>query len=261
MILFGRRILITGVVNTDSIAFAVAQRAQALGANLMLTAFPRDRSLTEQAAARLDHPVPIVDLDVTDPDGYAVVGERIAEEFGQLDGALHAVAFAPRDALGGQMTDAVPESVNLSFQTSVFSLAQLAGLCRDHAPEEGASVVALGFHASGAWPTYNWMGVCKSALESTTRYLARDMGPSGIRVNVVSSGPMHTRAAGGIEGFEQLLEAWEVGAPMHWDALDPLPVADAVCFLMSRMSRAISGEVLHVDGGFHAMAAPLRSAA
>ena len=148
--------------------------------------------------------------------------------------------------------------MNLAFQTSVFSYASLARALCELAPEEGASLVGLDFDAAGAWPVYNWMGVCKAALESVNRYLARDLGARSIRANLVAAGPLHTRAAGGIPGFDSLLSAWERGAPISWDAGDPTPTADAVCFLLSDLARAVTGEILHVDGGYHAMAAALR---
>lgn len=151
--------------------------------------------------------------------------------------------------------------MNLAFQTSAFSYASLGGVLADLAPESGGALVGLDFDAAGAWPVYNWMGVCKAALESVNRYVARDLGPRRIRANLVAAGPIHTRAAGGIAGFDQLLTAWETRAPMPWDPRDPGPVADTVCFLLSDLARAITGELLHVDAGYHAMAAALRPAA
>jgi enoyl ACP reductase len=255
----GKRFMITGVVNTDSIAYAVAQQASALGAEVLLGAFPRDRHLADEAAASLGGKPSVINLDVTKPDDLDRMVDTVRDRWGRLDGALHAVAFAPRDTLSGRLGDARPENINLAFQTSAVSLVGLANAVALLAPAGGASVVALDFDSSRAWPVYNWMGVCKSALESAGRYLARDLGPSRIRVNMVAAGPLHTRAAGGIPGFESLLDAWEHQAPIAWDANDPTPVADAVCFLLSDFARAITGEILHVDGGYHAMAAPLRS--
>jgi enoyl ACP reductase len=253
----GKRLIITGVVNCDSIAYAVADRAQALGAEILLGAFPRDRNLTESAAAALGSPPPVIDLDVTDPADLDRMVESVRERWSHIDGALHAVAFAPRETLAGRLADAAPEKINLAFQTSAVSLVGLANAVASLAPQNGASIVALDFDAARAWPVYNWMGVCKAALESVGRYLARDLGPSRIRVNLVAAGPLHTRAADGIPGFEALLEAWEHQSPMRWDPGDPTPVADAVCFLLSDFARAITGEILHVDGGYHAIAAPL----
>lgn len=252
-LLEGKRIVVTGVVNTESIAFAVARSAQLEGAQVALTAFPRDRVLAEEAAAQMPARVPIYDLDATNADDYAKLTDDLRAELGGIDGLLHSVAFAPSDALSGAMSGARPEGVSLAFQTSAFSLASMTQLCADLAPPEGASVVALGFDADRAWPVYNWMGVCKAALDATCRYLARDFGPAGIRVNVVAAGPLHTRAAGGIPGFERLLEEWERSAPIAWDSSDPAPVADAVTFLLADAGRAITGEVLHVDGGLHAV--------
>lgn len=252
-----KRLLITGLVNTDSIAFAVAERAQLNGATVVLSALGRDLELAEQAAAKLPSRAELIELDVTKTEELETAKGRIADVLGGLDGALHAVAFAPRDALGGDFVDARPEGIELAFRTSAWSLAGLGSILRDLAPAEGGSLVGLDFDAGGgAWPVYNWMGVCKAALQSTARYLARDLGSRGIRVNLVAAGPLHTRAAGGIPGFDHLLDAWERQAPLGWDPRDAGPAADAVTFLLCDWSRAITGEILHADGGYHAMAAP-----
>lgn len=258
MILQGQRLLITGVVTTDSIAHAVAATAQRFGAEVVLTGFERDHARTVEAAQSLPTPVDVLELDVTDPGHYERLAHDLDRRWGGLDGALHAVAFAPRPALGGQFLDADRASVERAFATSTFSYAQLARLLADLAPEGGGSLVGLDFDAAGAWPVYNWMGVCKSALESVSRYVARDLGPRGIRSNLVAAGPLRTRAAGGIPEFDRLTDAWEARAPMRWDPVDNQPVADATCFLLSDLARAVTGEILHVDGGYHAMAANLR---
>ena len=254
----GKRLIITGIATADSIAFAVAERAQLEGAEVIATTLGRDRELTEQAVAKLPHPVEVVELDVTRPEDFDSLIEHLRSRWGGVDGALHAVAFAPRDALAGSFLAARPEGVNLAFQTSAFSYASLARVLAALAPDDGAALVGLDFDAQEAWPVYNWMGVCKAALESVNRYVARDLGACGIRANLVAAGPLHTRAAGGIPDFDRLLSAWDRGAPIHWDARDPAPVADAACFLLSDLARAITGEILHVDGGYHAMAAALR---
>lgn len=253
-----KRLLITGVVNTDSIAYATAERALEQGAKVMLSAFPRDLELTAEAARNLPGTVEIVELDATRSEDLEALRERLSTSFGGLDGVLHAIAFAPREALAGDFFEARPESVSLAFHTSAFSYASLGRVLRDLAPEKGGSLVGLDFDAAGAWPVYNWMGVCKAGLESVSRYLARDLGPRGIRSNLIAAGPLHTRAAGGIPDFEALLENWESRSPLDWDPEDPYPVADVACFMFSDMSRAISGEIVHVDGGYHAMAGNLR---
>jgi enoyl-[acyl-carrier protein] reductase I len=254
VILAGKRILITGVMTRDSIAFHVAERAQRAGAEVILTGFGRARRLTERAAARLPEPVEVLELDATRPEDFAALTEELRTRWGSVDGALHAIAFAPGDALGGGFLDTPPESAATAFLTSAFSFKSLAGALRPLLGE-GGSLVALGFDASVAWPAYDWMGVAKAALEATGRYLARDLGSDGVRVNLVSAGPLETVAAGGIPGFAQLAGAWRSGAPLGWDTADPAPVADAVCFLLSDLARGISGEILHVDGGYHAMGA------
>ena len=254
-----KRLLITGVVTTDSIAFATAARAQALGAEVILTALDRDRTLCQQAALELPATPDVLALDVTRPEDFDALADELRSRWEALDGALHAVAFAPQDALSGDFLAANPDGINLAFQTSAVSLAGLARVLVNLAPPHGASLVGLDFDAAGAWPVYNWMGVCKAALEAASRYLARDLGPRNIRANLIAAGPLHTRAAGGIPDFQRLLDAWEVQAPLTWNPADPNPVADAACFLLSDSARAITGEILHVDGGYHAMAAPLRA--
>jgi enoyl ACP reductase len=253
----GKRILVTGVVNDESIAFAVARRAVTLGAEVVLTAFDRDRERTEAASRLLPVPVEVLELDVTRPEHFDALGDQLAERWGGLDGALHAVAFAPRAALAGSFLDADLDSVQRAFATSTYSYAALARVVARLAPAQGAALVGLDFDAAGAWPVYNWMGVCKAALEAASRYVARDLGPAGIRSNLVAAGPLVTRAASGIPEFERLTDAWAERSPVAWDPVDPDPVADAVCFLLSDHARSVTGEILHVDGGYHAMAAPL----
>jgi meromycolic acid enoyl-[acyl-carrier-protein] reductase len=255
VILAGKRLLITGVITKDSIAFHVAQRAQEEGASVLLTSFGRVRRLTERAAQRLPEPVEVLELDVNSEADLGSLTGALREHWGELDGALHAIAFAPEDALGGRFMSAPPASAIEAFQTSAFSLKALAQALVPLMPA-GSGIVGMDFDASVAWPVYDWMGVAKAALESVSRYLARDLGAQGIRVNLVSAGPIGTVAARGIPGFERLAELWRAQAPLGWDAADPSPVAGAACFLFSDLASAITGEILHVDGGFHAVGAP-----
>ncbi len=254
-LLAGKRIVVTGVVTRSSIAFSVAERAQQLGAQIVLTSFGRARRLTERVATQLPGPVDVLELDATRPEDFERLRHKLGERWGGVDGALHAIAYAPPDALGGGFLDTPPESAATAFLTSAYSFKALGATLRP-LMTGGGSLVALDFDATVAWPAYDWMGVAKGALEATSRYLARDLGPQAIRVNLVSAGPLATLAAGGIPGFAELAGAWPGRAPLGWDAADPAPVADAVCFLFSDFSRAITGELLHVDGGFHAMGAP-----
>jgi enoyl-[acyl-carrier protein] reductase I len=254
VILDGKRLLITGVITKDSIAFHVAQRAQREGAVVLLTSFGRVRRLTERAAARLPEPVDVLELDVNREEDLVALTESLGERWGGVDGVLHAIAHAPEDALGGHFMTAPAKSAMQAFQTSAFSMKALAAAVLP-LMGRGASIVGLDFDAAVAWPIYDWMGVAKAALESVCRYLARDLGPSGIRVNLVSAGPLGTVAARGIPGFEQLANLWEMQAPLGWDTSNPAPVADAVCLLLSDYARGISGEIVHVDGGFHAVGA------
>ena len=255
-LLQGKRLLITGVLTRDSIAFEAARQAQEAGAEVILTGFGRGRRLTERAARRLPRPADVIELDVNSPADLEAVAGELRERWGRVDGLLHAIAFAPEDALGGRFLDTPPESAVTAFTTSAFSLKALAVALRDLYPKRGASIVALDFDASVAWPVYDWMGVAKAALEATARYLARDLGPEGVRVNLVSAGPLETIAARGIPGFGALADMWSRQAPLGWDTEDASPVAAAVLFLLSDLARAITGEILHVDGGFKAMGAP-----
>jgi enoyl-[acyl-carrier protein] reductase I len=257
-VLDGKKLLITGVLTQDSIAFAVAEGAQRAGAEVVLTGFGRGLSITRRIAGRLPEPVDVLELDVNEPDHIAAVATALGERWDRLDGLLHAIAFAPEDALGGRFLETPAASAEIAFRTSAFSLKALAaGLEPLLARAEGAALVGLDFDASVAWPIYDWMGVAKAALESVNRYLARDLGPRGIRANLVAAGPLQTLAARSIPGFGQLAQAWESKAPLGWDVRDPGPVADACLFLLSPLSRGITGEILHVDGGFHALGAPV----
>jgi enoyl-[acyl-carrier protein] reductase I len=261
MMLEGKCLLVTGVVTRDSIAFEVARQAQESGAEVVLTGFGRARRLTERAAAKLPRPVDVLELDVNREEDLRAVAVELRERWGAVDGVLHAIAFAPPDALGGRFLTTPAESALTAFQTSAYSLKALTQTLLpllDAAPN-GASVVGLDFDATVAWPVYDWMGVSKAALESVARYLARDAGPHGVRVNLVSAGPIETLAAGGIPGFDGLADTWRRQAPLGWDTRDPGPVAGAVCFLLSDLARGITGEILHVDGGYHAMGAPVHA--
>jgi meromycolic acid enoyl-[acyl-carrier-protein] reductase len=255
VILAGKRLLITGVITKDSIAYHAAEQAQKEGAEVVLSSFGRIRRMTERAAQRLPQPTDVLELDVNRPEDLDALTESLRERWGGVDGALHAIAFAPQDALGGKFMTAPAKSAMEAFQTSAFSLKALSAALAPLMPK-GSGIVGMDFDGSVAWPIYDWMGVAKAALESVSRYLARDLGPQGIRVNLVSAGPLGTVAARGIPGFEQLADLWRAQAPLGWDIADPVPVARAICWLLSDYSQAISGEIVHVDGGFHAVGAP-----
>jgi meromycolic acid enoyl-[acyl-carrier-protein] reductase len=254
-ILAGKRLLITGVITKDSIAYHAAEHAQREGAEVLLTSFGRIKRMTERAAQRLPEPVDVLELDVNRTEDLEAVTETLRERWGGVAGALHAIAFAPQDALGGKFMTAPADSAAQAFTTSAFSLKALAAALQP-LMGPGGSLVGLDFDATVAWPIYDWMGVAKAALESVNRYLARDLGPSGIRSNLVSAGPLGTVAAQGIPGFETLADLWRRQAPLGWDISDPAPVARTICWLLSDYSQGISGEIVHVDGGFHAVGAP-----
>ncbi len=257
-LLHGKRILVTGVLNDDSIAYGVARIAQEQGAEIVLTSFSRAMSLTRRTARRLSPEPDVLELDVTDPAQLDAVAAELTERWGRVDGVVHAVAFAPSRALGGRFLETGWDDVALTLNTSAFSLKALAvatlPLMR---AAGGGSVVGLDFDASQAWPVYDWMGVAKAALESTARYLARDLGPHGVRVNLVSAGPIRSVAARGIPGFDVVEGAWAGRSPLGWDTRDTTPVAKACIALLSDWFPATTAEIVHVDGGFHAMAAPM----
>ncbi|MBV9793617.1 MAG: enoyl-ACP reductase FabI [Actinobacteria bacterium] len=250
-ILDGKRILVTGVLTDASIAFHVAKVAQQEGATVVLTGYGR-MSLVQRIAKRLPEPPPVIELDVADPDHLASLAGRVSEHVDGLDGVLHAIAFAPQDALGGNFLNTSWDDVATAVQVSAYSLKALAmatlPLMRD-----GGSIVGLDFDASVAWPGYDWMGVAKAGLESCARYLARDLGSEKVRVNLVSAGPLRTMAAKSIPGFEKFEGVWGDRAPLGWDITDPGPAAKACVALLSDWFPATSGEIVHVDGGAHAI--------
>jgi meromycolic acid enoyl-[acyl-carrier protein] reductase len=257
LLLEGKRLLITGVLTRDSIAYSVAEAAQEQGAELVLTSFGRAMSLTEKSAKRLPQPVDVLEMDANNPDHIQAVADDLAKRWGRVDGFLHAIAFAPRDALGGNFLNTPWESVQAALQTSAYSLKAIAVGMLPLMGERGGAIVGLDFDASVAWPLYDWMGVAKAGLESVSRYLARDLGRHRIRVNLVSAGPLRTIAAKGIPGFDALADGWGARAPLGWDTGDPIPVAKAAVFLLSDWASGITGEILHVDGGYHAIGSAL----
>ncbi len=255
-LLAGKRFLITGVLTPRSIAFAIAEACQRAGAEVVLTSFGRAMSLTEKSAKRLSPEPKVLELDATKPEDAQAVAAWIRENWGGLDGAVHAIGFAPEDCLGGNFLHTPWESVATAFHVSSFSMKTLVAELAPLVPDSGGAFVTLTFDASYAWPLYDWMGPAKAALESIVRYLARDLGPRRIRVNAVAAGPLETMAAKSIPGFKGLKEFWTERSALPWDSADNAPVADATVFLLSDLSRAITGEVLHVDGGYHALGAP-----
>jgi enoyl ACP reductase len=255
----GKRLLITGVLTPGSIAYAVAKEALDNGAEVVLTGFGRARSLTEKTARRLPGEVDVLELDATKPEDVEAVREDLERRWGTVDGVLHAIGFAPGDALGGNFLNTPYESAATAFHVSAFSLKTLAVGLLPVLADHDSSVVTLDFDARVAWPVYDWMGVSKAALEAVTRYLARDLGPRRVRVNAVSAGPLRTMAAKGIPGFELFADVWARRAPLGWDVTDATSVARTVLWLLSDWSRGVSGELIHVDGGFHAMGSDLVS--
>jgi len=253
-ILAGKRLLITGVLTDSSIAFHVARVAQEQGAAVVLTGYGR-LSLVERIAKRLPDPPPVLELDVTDAGQLASLAERVAGHVDRLDGVVHAIGFAPQTAMGGNFLDTAWDDVATAVHASTFSLKSLA-MATLPLMTEGGSLVGLDFDASVAWPGYDWMGVAKAGLESCARYLARDLGGRGIRVNLVSAGPLRTMAAKSIPGFDRFEGVWDQRAPLGWDITDAEPVARTCAALLSDWFPATTGEIIHVDGGAHAIGAP-----
>jgi meromycolic acid enoyl-[acyl-carrier-protein] reductase len=250
-ILAGKRILITGVLTDASIAFHVAKAAQEEGATVVLTGYGR-MSLVQRIAKRLPEPPPVIELDVADDGHLSTLASRLSEHVDGLDGVLHAVAFAPQDAMGGNFLNTSWDDVATAVHVSAYSLKALA-MAALPLMKDGGSIVGLDFDASHAWPGYDWMGVAKAGLESCARYLARDLGPEKVRVNLVSAGPLRTMAAKSIPGFEKFEGLWADRAPLGWDITDPGPAAKACVALLSDWFPATSGEIVHVDGGAHAI--------
>jgi meromycolic acid enoyl-[acyl-carrier-protein] reductase len=250
-ILAGKRILVTGVLTDSSIAFHVAKVAQQEGATVVLTGYGR-MSLVERIAKRLPELPPVLELDVADEGHLSTLAARVKEHVDGLDGVLHAIAFAPQDALGGNFLNTSWDDVATAVHVSAYSLKALATAALP-LMKGGGSIVGLDFDASHAWPGYDWMGVAKAGLESTARYLARDLGAEKVRVNLVSAGPLRTMAAKSIPGFEKFEGVWSDRAPLGWDITDPGPAAKACVALLSDWFPATSGEIVHVDGGAHAI--------
>jgi enoyl ACP reductase len=253
-LLDGKRLLLTGVLTEASIAYTVARLAQQEGADIVLSGFGRGLGITERIAKRLPEKAPVIELDVTDEEHLSALPERVGAHLDALDGVLHAIAFAPAAALGGNFMTATWDDVATAVHVSAFSLAALT---RAALPmlTPGSGVVGLDFDATVAWPAYDWMGVAKASLESTARYLARDLGPKQIRVNLVAAGPLRTIAAKSIDGFEAFEQFWGERAPLGWDIRDTGPAARACVALMSDWFPATTGEIIHVDGGVHAVGA------
>jgi enoyl-[acyl-carrier protein] reductase I len=250
MLLEGKSLLVTGVLMDSSIAFHIARLAQEEGADVVLTSFGRTTRITTAIARRLPTTPPVVELDVSSDEDLAALPDRLREHVDHLDGVVHSIGFAPQGAFS--FMDASWEDVATAVHISAYSLQSLTKAALP-LMGEGGSVVGLTFDARYAWPVYDWMGVAKAAFESTNRYLARDMGPLGIRCNLVSAGPIRTTAAKSIPGFEQFEEAWGSRAPLGWDVRDPEPAARAAVALLSDWFPATTGEIVHVDGGFHAI--------
>jgi meromycolic acid enoyl-[acyl-carrier-protein] reductase len=251
-LLDGKRLLITGVITDASIAFSVARLAQQEGAQVVLTGFGR-MSLVQRVAARLPQPAPVVELDVANQEHLDTLADRVREHIDGVDGVLHAIGFAPASCLGGGFLDAPWDDVATAVQVSAFSLKSLAVAALPLFGEAGGSIVGLDFDARVAWPAYDWMGVAKAGLESTARYLARELGPRRIRVNLIAAGPIRTMAAKSIPGYNRFEDAWDGRAPLGWDNEDAGPVARSTLALLSDWFPATTGELVHVDGGFHAM--------
>jgi len=258
-LLDGKRILVTGVLTDDSLAFSVARLAAQEGAELVLSGAGRGLSLTKRTARKLPDEPDVLEIDVTVPDQLQRAADELSRRWGRLDGLVHAIGYAPPSCLGSGMFAAEWDDVAIALEVSAYSLKALVGafmpLLEISGAAGGASVVALDFDASVAWPQYDWMGVAKAALESLSRYLARELGPRGIRVNLVAAGPLRSMAAKSIPGFSAFEDTWDGRAPLGWDVHDATPVGRACVALLSELLSKTTGEILHVDGGVHAVGA------
>jgi meromycolic acid enoyl-[acyl-carrier protein] reductase len=253
-LLDGKNIVITGVLTDASIAFEVARLAQEHGADIILTGAGRGLSLTERTARKLPSPPPVFELDVTVPDHLAQARAAVESRWDAVHGVVHAIGFAPAICLGGTFMEATWDDVSIAVNVSAYSLKALVDAFGP-LMGPGASLVGLDFDATVAWPAYDWMGVAKAALESTSRYLARELGPRGIRVNLVAAGPLRTMAAKSIPGFSQFEDVFQAKSPLGWKIDDPTPAARACVALLSDWFPATTGEMIHVDGGYHAIGA------
>ena len=250
MLLEGKTLLITGVLMDSSIAFHVAKLAQEQGAKVVLTSFGRTMKITSTIAKRLPSTPPVIELDVSNPEHLDSLAQRLGEHTDRLDGVVHSIGFAPQGAFN--FLEGTWDDVATAIHISAYSLKSLGVACLPLMGEGGA-IVGLTFDAKFAWPVYDWMGVAKAAFESTSRYLARDLGPQGIRCNLVAAGPIRTTAAKSIPGFEAFEQVWDERAPLGWDVNDPVPAARACTILLTDWFPATTGEIVHVDGGVHAM--------
>lgn len=257
-LLEGKRLLITGVLSSSSIAFEVARQAQASGAEVMLTGHGRSRRITERASQSLDPEPRVVELDILSESDLAALSSEVGTQWPEVDGVLHAIAYAPPEALGGGFLETPRQAAETAFATSAYSLQALVRAVRPLL-RPGASIVSLTFDGSVAWPSYDWMGVAKAGLEAVSRYLARDLGSGGVRVNSIAAGPLSTPAAQGIPEFRRMADAFAAWAPLGWDPEDRSTVADACCLLLSDLARGITGAILPVDGGFSAVGLPASS--
>ena len=253
-ILEGKKILVTGVLTEASIAFAAARLAQEEGAEVLLSSFGRMLPITQKIAGRLPKPAQVIELDATSPEDLEALPGRVKEHLGSLDGIVHAIAFAPQTALGGNFLETEWSDVSTAVEVSAYSLKSITTACLP-VLNNPSSVVGLTFDATVSWPVYDWMGVAKAAFESTSRYLARYLGPKGIRVNLVSAGPLRTTAAKGIPGFATMEELWTDRAPLGWDLTDTEAAAKGLVALLSDWFPATTGEMIHVDGGLHSTGA------
>lgn len=253
-ILQDKKLLISGVLTDTSLAFAIAKLAEQEGAEIILTGAGRGLSLTERTAKKLLSQPQVLELDITSAEHIQQVGKEIKKQWGHLDAALHSIAFAPESCLGGNFMSAPWEDVSVALEISAFSLKSFAGLCVP-LMDKGGSILGLDFDASKAWPVYDWMGVSKAALESTSRYLAKELGEKQIRVNLLAAGPIRTIAAKSIPGFTAFEDAWAQRAPLGWDVNDSTPVAKTAVALLSDWFPATTGEIIHADGGYHAIGA------
>lgn len=252
MLLQNKVVIVTGVANERSIAWGIAQSLHSQGAQLIFT-YRKDRSLQKLNALLEKHditPLCVLPCDVLDDHSIEQAFTQLKEKVDVIHGLVHSVAFANTEDLQGDFSHTSREGFVIAHQASAYSLVALARAVKPFMTEGGSIVTQSYIGAERVMKNYNVMGVAKASLEASVRYLAEDLGKYNIRVNTVSAGPIRTLSAKGVSGFNDVLDVVEEKAPLRRN-VDQLEVGDATMFLLSSLSRGITGEVLHVDGGYH----------
>ena len=249
-IVAGKRGLIMGVANDRSIAWGIAQSLAAQGAELAFTY--QGEAFKKRVVPLVEplNPAAVIDCDVSEPGSLDAAFAQLAKVWDSLDFVVHAIAFSDRDQLKGRYVDTTAENFAMTMNISCFSFTAVANRAEKMMPNGGSLLPLTYYGAEKVMPHYNVMGVAKAALEASVRYLAEDLGKKNIRVNAISAGPIRTLAASGIGDFRYMLKWNEYNAPLR-RTVTTAEVGDTALFLVSDLARAITGEVMHVDAGYH----------